>query len=294
MDGAIVHASSADLGWAGLYAEVGTNTSWEVEDVSFDGDYLAINLGNSPIRILKKDDDGAGEQILPPGSLWIHPAGASFSMAVPGQRVEYGGILFDRQWTARLRGHSLPPRIHYNVEDPVLEHLTRALLAEMRGGGLSGPLLVESLATATIARIDSLSPPPIPLPAIPPPSSAGPQLSSQSLARVLEYIDANLAQPVSLEELAGVAHTSIFHFSRLFKKSTGRSPHQFLVHKRIEKAQSLLTTNSHLSLAEIALACGFYDQSHMNHHFRRHLGQSPAALRPQPATVSARIASFSR
>ena len=68
------------------------------------------------------------------------------------------------------------------------------------------------------------------------------------------------------------------HFARLFKRSTGSAPHQYVLQQRIERAASLLRSTP-LPIAEIAHRCGFNDQSHLANSFKRMHGQSPSAFR---------------
>jgi AraC family transcriptional regulator len=89
-----------------------------------------------------------------------------------------------------------------------------------------------------------------------------------------EYMDAHL----SLSELARECRLSVTHFARAFRQSTGMSPHQWLVARRIEKAVSMLDETD-LTLAEIALACGFCDQSHLTKVFSDSVGMSPGRWR---------------
>jgi AraC family transcriptional regulator len=83
---------------------------------------------------------------------------------------------------------------------------------------------------------------------------------------------------VTLGELASVCELSIRHFNRAFRESMGMSPHAWLVHYRVEKAKGLLT-NSPRVLADIALDCGFADQSHFTRMFQRMTGISPGRRR---------------
>src|SRR5256712_12604701 len=76
------------------------------------------------------------------------------------------------------------------------------------------------------------------------------------LRRVAQYVQDNLHRELRLAELSGLVHMSPYHFARLFKQSTGVSPHRSLVRRRIEQARALLTTET-LSIAEIARAVGF-------------------------------------
>jgi AraC-like DNA-binding protein len=87
-----------------------------------------------------------------------------------------------------------------------------------------------------------------------------------------------LADRLSIEQLAAIAGLSAFHFARAFKQSQGMTPHSYLVHRRIERAQQLLSTTD-TSLSEIALISGFADQSHFARHFRQRVGVPPSAFR---------------
>jgi AraC family transcriptional regulator len=96
--------------------------------------------------------------------------------------------------------------------------------------------------------------------------------------RAKEIIEANLDGEVPLTHLARECGLSTGHFSRAFKNTMGIPPHQWLLHRRIENAMRLLR-NRQLSLPEVALACGFSDQSHFNRVFTKLSGTSPGAWR---------------
>jgi transcriptional regulator GlxA family with amidase domain len=83
---------------------------------------------------------------------------------------------------------------------------------------------------------------------------------------------------ITLRDLSGACDLSIRHFTRAFRKSTGMAPHAWLLHHKIEEAKGLLVT-SHLVLADIALECGFADQSHFARTFQRAVGTGPGAWR---------------
>ena len=103
-------------------------------------------------------------------------------------------------------------------------------------------------------------------------------LPGSVLRRVLDHIDANSARGLPLSELSALAHMSAFHFARLFKQSTGVSPHRFVVGRRIERAKQLLETGD-ASIASIAQAVGFRTASHFTTVFHRSTGQTPRAYR---------------
>jgi len=107
-----------------------------------------------------------------------------------------------------------------------------------------------------------------------------PGLSYQKLTRVLDLVECRFADAIALEELAAEACLSPFHFSRLFQKATGLSPHQYVAERRLQEAKRMLA-QGRLSLAEIALETGFGSQGNFNRIFRRRTGQTPGEFRKQ-------------
>lgn len=103
--------------------------------------------------------------------------------------------------------------------------------------------------------------------------------------RVLDHIAAHYAVEVSTEDLARRAGLSPFHFSRLFKKTIGQTPHQFLIAYRIEQAARMLSDRDR-PLADIALSCGFADQAHFARSFKKLRGCTPKEFRKQTLGAS--------
>jgi AraC family transcriptional regulator len=95
---------------------------------------------------------------------------------------------------------------------------------------------------------------------------------------VIDFIESHLAEDIALEDLASVAGSSRFHFSRAFREATGFPPYRFLIHRRIDAAKTLLLQDT-LTIAEIAEQCGFNSQSQFSAMFRRVFGSSPARFR---------------
>ena len=92
------------------------------------------------------------------------------------------------------------------------------------------------------------------------------------------HIDAHLDGDISVDDLASLVRLSASYFSRAFKQSFGRSPHAYLIAERLERARGLMLETSD-SLAQIALAVGLADQSHLSRLFRQHLGETPFGWR---------------
>lgn len=95
--------------------------------------------------------------------------------------------------------------------------------------------------------------------------------------RLRDYLDARLAEDVSLDDLAREAALSRFHLLRVFRRATGMTPHAYLVNRRVARARTLLASGR--DLAETALDSGFFDQSHFTRVFKRYTGLTPGQYR---------------
>jgi AraC family transcriptional regulator len=161
----------------------------------------------------------------------------------------------------------------YSGSDSVISSVGMALLAELESEGLSGRLYAESLANILAVHVlrnyTATSIEPLPL-------KGG--LSGQKLRMVTSYMAENYTRDLRLEELACIAGISRFHFAREFKRTTGTSPHQYLINLRIQRAKALLT-ESNLPLVEVGLQSGFSHQSHFTRLFSRFTGATPQSYR---------------
>ena len=95
---------------------------------------------------------------------------------------------------------------------------------------------------------------------------------------MLPYIDAHLTENIGLQDLAIVAGLGQYHFATMFKQSMNISPYRYVINQRIERSKSQLRQTDR-AISDIALDCGFADQSHLNKHFRRLVGMTPKAFR---------------
>ncbi|MEP7213464.1 MAG: AraC family transcriptional regulator [Acidobacteriota bacterium] len=93
------------------------------------------------------------------------------------------------------------------------------------------------------------------------------------IARVCDYIVEHASENVTLDDLAKVAYLSPFHLLRVFGKKTGLPPHAYQTQVRIHKAKRLLRHDS--TIAQVALATGFFDQAHFSKQFKRYVGITP-------------------
>lgn len=103
-------------------------------------------------------------------------------------------------------------------------------------------------------------------------------LPPHKLRRVLTHIEANLERPITLRELAGLANLSPYHFARVFKHATGRSPHDHVRWRRITRSTALVA-RSELKIAEISASTGFANPAHFSSAFQRAAGIPPLQFR---------------
>lgn len=164
------------------------------------------------------------------------------------------------------------------VRDPHLQQTGIALLEEIVSGGPADRLYAESLARVMavhlLRRHSSLGRGS--LRRLLDPERVG-RLSEASLRAATDCIGENLSGDLSIAGIAA-ANLSPYHFARAFKRSTGLSPHQYVLRRRIEQARELLE-GADLPVGVVARRAGFASPSHFAQQFRRIVGASPSAFR---------------
>ena len=160
----------------------------------------------------------------------------------------------------------------FQMRDHQIEHIGWALKTEMESGYPNGSLYQDCLATALAVHLLNHH------------SSESQKARAMNggvpgrrLRQVLAHIEDNLAQDLSLTEIAQVAGLSVSHCKTAFRKSIGQSIHQYVIHRRVERARMLLGEGA-MSISQVALETGFAHQSHLAFHMRRVLGVSPASI----------------
>ncbi|WP_343600736.1 AraC family transcriptional regulator [Mycobacterium sp.] len=159
------------------------------------------------------------------------------------------------------------------ADDPAIYRTAMAIANEAVQGEAGSRLLVESLSCQLCVYIlrrhaEVLFREPT--------GESGLTFADQRTVR--DYIQAHLDEAISIDDLAASVALSRFHFARCFRRSTGTSPHEFVLRQRIDRAKTMLTRTS-IALADIAVNCGFADQSHMTRVFKQHVGVTPGRWR---------------
>jgi AraC family transcriptional regulator len=211
------------------------------------------------------------------GNLCITPAGQSIG-AFWDKTLDHMGISFDPDFVVRTAvenrfDSSFEFAEIYKKEDSLVQHIGLALLAEAGTDAPAGRLYAESLIqTLTLHLLKNYSTANLKQ------ENAHGGLSGYKLRRVEEFIGANLEADLSLAQIAAVADLSQYHFARAFRASTGHTPQQYLMRRRIERAKELLATND-LPIVEISLRTGFKNQSHFTTLFRKFTKYTPKMWR---------------
>lgn len=167
----------------------------------------------------------------------------------------------------------------FNIHDPLIEQVGLCLVGELESGGAAGRVYAESLARTLVLHVLRLSSTASLVPASPQGN-----LTQRQLSIVRDTIYDRLDQDIPLRDLATSIGISVSHFCRLFKQSTGLAPHQYVIACRVERARVLLLDEER-TIAQVAHAVGFADQSHLNHHFKHLLGVPPGALRKESKNI---------
>ncbi len=267
----------AEAGWRNrVLIRRWRDTLPDVRQPRLDHHYIVLHLGGAK-RVHRRGE--RAEQIveMEPGALSLVSVGSAYQWRTEGV-IDYAHIYLPPERLAaaaaelrRRDGGGIELAEGVGIRDDLLRHLFEALLVEV--GGEADSLYVDTLYNALLARLlaehSSLNA------AM---RTAPVAIAPRRLAAVVDYVDANLAGEVSLADLAAVAQLSPFHFARAFAQTTGRTPHAYVMDRRLEAAKRLLREGG-LSIGLIAERCGFASASHLSSRFRRTTGFTPTDFR---------------
>ena len=218
----------------------------------------------SQVRVEKRMAGRIAHYERPVGSLTINPAGYDFA-ADADEDVEILVVAVDPGRMALAAAEGALPEAQLierlGGEDPALFALARTLAFESIHNYPSGALSWNEAASSFVDRLVAGHT------ATMPARSRG-ALGEDKLRRLRDYVVAHLDEPIGVEALADIAGRSPFHFTRVFTRSVGMTPHRYVVHLRLQHAIDLVR-EGRSGLAEIAARTGFADQSHLSRWVRR-------------------------
>lgn len=239
-----------------------------------------LNVYHSPAKIIAgaQEPATAGAKHIEPGCVSFMPADTDQIYRLTGG-IDLGVFLIDPTVVQNV-AKSLGLNIFMGLgafelkSDPLVSSIWDQFYAQHQSLGEVEPTYGESLFQTLvlhllqkshdcnfgIARIDSG------------------RLPDFTIQEIDAYIEQTMGDKLSLQRLAQIANFSPFHFSRLFKATTGLTPHQYLTNRRLDRSVHMLMTTD-LTIGEIARSVGLINQSHLSKHLRRKYGLTPGQIR---------------
>ena len=279
--------SSREVGWDEVMVRAYHHMPDQVEWVRIPTvpDIHLVLVEQGAMYVESRDENGSLEALhIQKGDLFLTPGGgvpyeihwhSLSSEPLQSLHVHLSADLFARA-TEQMTDAD-PTRLELSVlsgfQDPLLAQIALALRQELEQPTSYGRLYADTAAQmlavhllnhylTTTLRV----------------KQTPPGLTSRQMRRVMDYMLTHLHEQLSLETLAQQVGFSAYHFASLFCQTTGETPHQFVLSKRLEEAQRLLRETD-LPLSQVALSVGFQSQSHFTHVFRNRLGETPRHYR---------------
>ncbi len=241
---------------------------------------LCINVGQPSTRQFTRLGKQEYHGVFPSGALWLATANnttCEWSWDTTDETIVFQVDPLYLQQIAAENGCAHTDRLELKPivfdRNSQFESIARNYHAEMQQQGLGGKLYSESLGNLFMLNLlrtychDSPQLPPV-----------GGGLGPKRLQPVLAYIEAHLAENIGLQDMAAIAGLGQHHFATMFKQSMGISPYAYVVRQRVDRAKYQLRQTT-IGISDIALSCGFADQSHLTKHFHKIVGMTPKAFR---------------
>lgn len=263
--------------WNGVDVEYGLLDA--VGEFDFAMPKHAISIAFAPHdKVTWSVDGGASKTTaLPAGSAFVY-GDRNFVWHKRERHSEYINIMLSPQFLEQVASENdipTPVEIQHKVIflDSTILQVGQLMKSEILNGGVAGGLYTESLRNLLAVHLlrnytgtskkQELS---------------DTALDGLKLQQVKDFIEDNLAESLTIADIAAVVHMSQFHFARVFKAAIGESPHRYVTQRRMERAKVLLDVTK-FPVAEIAYRVGFYNPSHFTSQFRKYMGMTPKKYR---------------
>jgi AraC family transcriptional regulator len=243
---------------------------------------MTVHLGR-PLPIRQRREDISHAWTLTRGDLSLIPAGWRTTCWTE-RAADFLQIELGRELVRRAAGDSdgdldLPNL--FSFDDPVCRELSLSMVSEAQTHGAAARMYVESAAIVLAQRLLALKGRPAtraPRPGLPP----------AVLRRAKEFLNDQMDRNPGVTELSTAVGMNVDHFSRMFKRSTGLAPHQYLGNIRLERAKRMLVEGGS-SIIEIAYEIGYANPSQFSAFFRKRTGLSPTEFRRNAQTAAASV-----
>jgi AraC family transcriptional regulator len=293
-EGEHVPMSSRGLNWSGLKFER-RESRRGVRDLPKGSRHHLIFVALSTGQVTRESNGERIEHELTPGCVLVIPARTPVRWKW-SSRIGYSVLLLEPHVLDRVAEEVFGAKageyrltVEERRNDGAIANIAGVLARETLSPDRAGSLYSESLANILSVhllrnyakRVDGSALDASALTQEPGVEAAiGAPIQPRAVAEALEFIHRNYARDLGLSDIAAAVHLSPFHLARLFKQTLGVSPYQHVIHVRVNNARSLLAAGQgRSSLAEIASAVGFADQSHLTRHFKRITGVTPRQFR---------------
>jgi len=263
--GADIRATSEGHGWSSIYASIQRENPFEGRFEAIPYDLIVVHR-SGPVQTTFASGGHVTSRCIPKGSIFFLPAGHACEVGLRGALDTLHIYL-----RANLVSvHNVTPLL---VErDVVIQHLAQAVEQAVCENVSNSDLFIDPIARALADRVSALSRSSEPWQV----QTAG--LPDYELRRLNDFIEANLEGEITLAAMASACGIGTKSFVRAFAATTGKSPYQYVIAARVERAKRLIEQDQE-GLAEIALRCGFSHQEHLTRAFRRLTGQTPGRYR---------------
>lgn len=263
--GADIRATSEGHGWSSIYASIQRENPFEGRFEAIADDLIVLHR-SGPVQTTFASGGHVTSRCIPKGSIFFLPAGHACEVGLHGAL----DTLHIYLRANLVPVHDVTPLL---VErDVVIQHLAHAIEQALCENVSNSDLFIDPIARALANRVSAISRRSEPRQV----QTAG--LPDYELRRLQDFIEANLEGEITLAAMASACGIGTKSFVRAFAATTGKSPYQYVIAARVERAKRLIEQNQQ-GLAEIALCCGFSHQEHLTRAFRKLTGQTPGRYR---------------
>ncbi|WP_439408622.1 helix-turn-helix domain-containing protein [Bradyrhizobium sp. DASA03076] len=263
--GADIRATSEGHGWSSIYASIQRENPFEGRFEAIADDLIVLHR-SGPVQTTFASGGHVASRCIPKGSIFFLPAGHACEVGLHGTL----DTLHIYIRANLIPVHAVTPLLL--ERDVVIQHLAQAVEQALCENVSNSDIFIDPIARALASRVSAISRSSEPWQV----QTAG--LPDNELRRVKDFIEANLEGEITLAAMASACGIGTKSFVRAFAATTGKSPYQYVIAARVERAKRLIEQDQE-GLAEIALRCGFSHQEHLTRAFRRLTGQTPGRYR---------------